>query len=88
MLDLGNLKIGITVDSAGAKNELKSVSDSVEGAGGKFAKFGKIAAAGVAGAAVAVAAFATKAVSDFMTVADGIDKSSQKLGLSAEAYQE
>ena len=88
MLDLGNLRIGITVDSANAKKELNNVGEAVEGAGSKWGKFGKIVAGATASAVVAVSAFAVKATKDFLEVSDHIDKTSQKLGISAEAYQE
>ncbi len=88
MLDLGNLRIGITVDSKDAKQELGSVGEAVESAGGKWVKFGKIAAGATAAAVAAVGAFAVSATKDFLETSDHIDKMSQKLGISAEAYQE
>ena len=88
MLDLGNLKIGITVESDSAKSQLNELSGAVEGTGGKLATFGKIAGGAAVAAGVAVAGFCTKAVGDYMEVADAIDKGSQKLGMSSEAYQE
>lgn len=87
-MDLGNLRIGITVDSGNAKQELDNVANKVEGVGSKLAKFGKVAAAGTVAAGAAITAFATKAVNDYLGVADRIDKTSQKMGMSAEAFQE
>ena len=90
-MDLGNLRIGITVDKDNAVKELEQVGETVEKTGNKFAKIDKIVKMGMAGlasATVAITAFATKAVKDFTQTADNIDKMSQKLGISAEAYQE
>jgi len=89
MIDLGNLKIGITVESNDAKNQLNELAGTVEETGSKMSFFQKAVIGGsIAAAGTAIAKFATDAIGDYMELADAIDKGSQKLGISAEAYQE
>ena len=81
--------------------EIKKTGDEADKAGGKVSGFGgklkgianaaKIGATAVAAIGTAVAAAGTamaKAASDTAAYADNIDKASQKLGVSAEFYQE
>lgn len=81
--------------------EIKKTGDEADKAGGKISGFGgklkgiasaaKIGATAVAAIGTAVAAAGTamiKAASDTAAYADNIDKASQKLGVSAEFYQE
>lgn len=75
-LDTSEYESGID----GAKKDTQSLSSSLESAGKTFATIG--AGIGVAGGALF--AFANNTADS----ADEIDKMSQKLGLSAEAYQE
>ena len=63
-----------------AKTKLQGLGKAVGNAGKTFAKLG----AGVGAASAGVFAFANKVTQN----ADNIDKMSQKLGISAEAYQE
>lgn len=88
MLDLGNLRIGITVENGEAKSQLNDLAGAVSGTGSSLASFGKLAGGVALTAGVAVAGFCTKAVGDYLEVADAIDKGSQKLGISSDAYQE
>ena len=76
----------------------KKTADEVEGSGDKWKKFGSVVKGAAEAAAAAVAAVsaaavgAVKAVVDMANetaqLGDAIDKSSQKLGVSAEFYQE
>lgn len=81
--------------------EIKKTGDEADKAGGKISGFGgklkgiasaaKIGATAVAAIGTAVTAAGTamiKAASDTAAYADNIDKASQKLGVSAEFYQE
>lgn len=100
MLDLGNLKISIEVDSTKAtrelaktKGEVKGVGDSAENAGGKFSSM-KAKVAIAAAAVVAIGAVAIKVGKQIKKLADetaaygdAIDKESQKMQISAEGYQ-
>lgn len=101
MLDLGALKIGIKVDNNEANSKLNDtkkavgdVGESSSQSGGKMEKFksglktaGKVA--GIATAAVTGTVGAVKHFTDKLAEnGDEIDKQSQKLGISAEGYQE
>lgn len=82
-------KFGKEVDEAG---------DQSEDAGGKLKKVGKIAAEVGEAMAAAVAAIGTAAIAagkklwdmanDVASAGDAIDKTSQKIGISAESFQE
>lgn len=84
----------ISIDPSGYENGLKSASAKTSSFGDKLKELGKAVSdaaktfaaigAGIGAAGTAVFAFADKV----STIADNIDKMSQKMGLSAEAYQE
>jgi len=70
-------------------------TSKLEGAKNSLAAFGKTAASGVANvtkatlaAGAAIAGTVTAGAASTASAADNIDKASQKMGLSAEAYQE
>lgn len=75
-------------------NEAEKSGDKVSAFGGKLqalktaAALGASAVTAIATAAVAAGAAMVKATSDTAAYADNIDKASQKLGVSAEFYQE
>ena len=75
--------LGAEAESAG-----KSSGSTFVSAFGTVAKTGLAAVGALAGAAVAASGAMLKGVSDLATYGDDIDKMSQKMGLSAEAYQE
>lgn len=75
--------LGAEAESAG-----KSSGSTFASAFGSVAKAGLAAVGALAGAAVAASGAMLKGVSDLATYGDDIDKMSQKMGLSAEAYQE
>ena len=78
--------------------EIDKAGDQSEDAGGKFSKLGEVAKNVGKAMAAAVAAIGTAAIAagkqlwdmsnDVAEVGDNIDKTSQKIGISAEAYQE
>lgn len=84
----------ISIDPSGYENGLKSASAKTSSFGDKLKELGKAVSdaqktfaaigTGIGAAGTAVFAFANKV----STTADNIDKMSQKMGLSAEAYQE
>lgn len=75
--------MGAEAESAG-----KSSGSTFASAFGSVAKTGLAAVGALAGAAVAASGAMLKGVSDLASYGDDIDKMSQKMGLSAEAYQE
>ena len=93
MLDLGTLQIGVKVDDGNAKTQLLGLADSATKAEGRFAKFSgglkKFAiGAGIVAGAVAGALVGIKKLTDKVAqYGDAVDKNSQKMGISAEAYQ-
>ena len=90
-MDLFSLVARLTLDKSDYDNGLGQAAESAQGFGAKLKKgFGVAAAAAtaVAGAASAAAAVVTKEVGALASYGDNIDKASQKLGISAEAYQE
>lgn len=78
--------------------ELKNVGDQSDDANGKFSRLTTVAGAVGKAMAAAVAAIGTAAVAagkdlwdmanDMASAGDAIDKTSQKIGISAESYQE
>lgn len=80
--------------ASSAKKELKDFNDKTDKTAQVFKTIGeaaKVGASAVAAIGTAVAAAGTamvKAASDTAAYADNIDKASQKLGVSAEFYQE
>ena len=116
VLDLGKLKIGITVDNKEANkgleetkketekltDKIKKLDETVGKAGPKIlaniAKTAKNAtkhiqdfaikvAKAMTAVAVAISGATVKAIKDTLELTDAIDKNSQKMGISAEAYQ-
>lgn len=103
-IELAKAYVQIIPTTEGIQGELSSVLGSAGEAAGKeggkgigkgigsvMGNVGKVAAAGVAAAASATAAATGALVSgatDLANYGDSIDKMSQKVGLSAEAYQE
>jgi len=90
-MDIFSLVARLTLDKSDYDNGLGQAEESAKGFGAKLKKgFGVAAAAAtaVAGAASAAAAVVTKEVGALASYGDNIDKASQKLGISAEAYQE
>lgn len=80
----GEVKIGTSLDSSGVEGGMSKLGKVVGKAGG-------IAVAGVTAVATGVTATATAMIDATNKTAqygDSIDKMSQKLGISAEAYQE
>lgn len=81
----------VLVDSADAENSISKTGAKAEGLASKLgsgiktaAKWGAAIAAGAAAAGAAIMGVATKAAA----ATDDIDKMSQKIGISREAYQE
>ena len=93
MLDLGTLQIGVKVDDGKAKASLLGLADSASKAEGRFAKLkGGLTAfakgAGIVAGIVAAAVVGIKKLADEVAeYGDAVDKNSQKMGISAEAYQ-
>lgn len=90
-MDIFKLVGSIFVDNEAANKSLDKTSDKASGVGDKLGHIGKVAGT----AAIAVAGMATAAVGAMWkqaestaSAADEIDKMSQKLGLSRDAYQE
>lgn len=85
-------------EAGGASKETKDLGSSMDNTGDKAHKFkealatiGKVAVAGIATVATAVTAVSTalaKGISQTAEYGDNVDKMSQKLGLSKQAYQE
>lgn len=91
MIDLGALKIGIKVDKDSAISDLNSVSGVAESTQSKFAGFGKKLKTGamVGGTAIVAATGALAGMANKASDStDRIDKMSQKMGLSRDAFQE
>lgn len=93
MLDLGALKISVEVDSSKAKTELNNLGNEAGKSDGKFSKFKSgLLKVGAGLAAVSAAAIVVgkkiKGLADGVAqYGDTVDKNSQKMGISAEAYQ-
>lgn len=94
-MDVFDLSARITLDTSEYEQSLSDAEKQTSGFGksiggglSKAAKIGATAIAGVTTAAAGVATFFVKGASDIAAYGDNIDKMSQKMGLSAEAYQE
>lgn len=94
-MDLFSLVARLTLDKSGyeqgineAESEAKSFGDKLKSGLGTAAKVGAGAIAAVGTAAVAMGAAVVKQTGEIAAFGDNIDKASQKLGISAEAYQE
>lgn len=90
-MDLFDLSAKITLDSSEYEKGLSNAAASAKGFGGKLSSAMKVGAAAVAATAAAVVALTgaiVGAVGKTAEYGDTIDKQSQKMGLSAQAYQE
>ena len=72
----------------GAESEAQGFGSKLKTGLGNAAKIGSAAIAAVGTAAVAAGTAVVKATGDVAAYGDNIDKMSQKMGISAEAYQE
>lgn len=95
MADLFDLQAKISLDSSEYESGLNDASGKADsfasklGSGlGNAAKIGAGAIAAVGTAAGAAVGALVQGTGEVASLADGIDKASQKLGISAEAYQE
>lgn len=90
-MDLFDLFVRIKVDD-GELNNLSGTADKAKSSiGGKLATAGKVGAAGMAvlaAATVAVIGYLKNATSEVAEYGNRVDKMSQKMGLSATAFQE
>lgn len=93
MLDLGTLKIGVEVLTNKAKEQLNSLGKEAGNTEGRFGKLKSgLIKAGIGFTAVATASVLVmkkikKLADETAKYGDEIDKNSQKMGISAEAYQ-
>lgn len=94
-MDVFDLVAKITLDDSGYKSGLDEARNDADGFGSKLAsglgtaaKVGGAAIAAVGTAAVAAGGYMVSAAGNAAQYGDQIDKNSQKLGISAEAYQE
>ena len=83
-LDTSDYEAGL----AGAESDAQSFGKSLGSGLSKMAKVGSVALAGVTTAAAGVSSMFINGTGELAEYGDEIDKMSQKLGLSAEAYQE
>ena len=89
--NLMNLVAKLTLDSSEYEKGLNGASESAGGFGSKLGAAAKGATALVAGGAAVVTAIGgavAKGAGEVADFGDHIDKNSQKMGISAEAYQE
>jgi len=89
--NLMNLVAKLTLDSSEYEKGLNGASESAGGFGSKLGAAAKGATALVAGGAAVVTAIGgavVKGAGEVADFGDHIDKNSQKMGISAEAYQE
>lgn len=90
-MDLFDLVAKITLETGEYEKNLEKAEKSASGFGEKLKKTFKVGTAAVATVTTATAAMTTALIKGTGQVAaygDNIDKMSQKMGLSAEAYQE
>lgn len=94
-MDVFDLVAKLTLDSSeydkgltGAEGKASSFGSKLKSGLGTAAKVGGVAIAAVGTAAVATGTAIVKATGDVAAYGDNIDKMSQKMGISAEAYQE
>lgn len=86
-MNLLDLMVKVSVDDKASKG-IDSVSTSIKGKLASAAKVGAAAVAAVGAAGTAAAVKLVDVAKDVAEYGDNIDKMSQKMGLSAEAYQE
>lgn len=94
-MDVFDLMAKITLDSSEYENGLDSAEQKASGFGGKLksglgtaAKTGAIAVAAIGTASAAAGAAFVKSAGNVAAYGDNIDKMSQKMGMSSDAYQE
>lgn len=90
-MDLFDLVAKITLDSSEYEDGLNGASKSATGFGDKLKtafKAGGVALGAITAATVGLSTALIKTTSDVASYGDNIDKMSQKMGLSIEAYQE
>lgn len=94
-MDLFDIAAKITLDTsdyekdlAGAENKGSGFADKLKKGLGTAAKVGGAAVAAIGAGAVALGKKFASGVSDLAAYGDQIDKNSQKMGISAQAYQE
>lgn len=90
-MDLFDLVAKLTLDTSEYEQGLSDAESSAGGFGDKLgtaAKVGAGAMAGITTATVAAGAAFVKGAGDVASYGDDIDKNSQKMGISATAYQE
>lgn len=94
-MDVFNLAASITLDTNDYENSLDNAGKKTSGFGDKLknglataAKVGAASIAAVTAATTALTAAMVKGVGNTAAYGDNIDKMSQKMGMSAEAYQE
>lgn len=87
-MDLFDLVAKITLDSDEAESGVSSFGDKLKSGLGTAAAVGGAAIAAVGTATVALGKAMVNGASETAAYGDNIDKMSQKMGLSAEAYQE
>lgn len=87
-MDLFDLVAKITLDSSEAENGIASFGSKLKGGLGTVAKVGGAAIAAVGAATAALGTAMVKGASEMAAYGDNIDKMSQKMGISAQAYQE
>lgn len=86
-MDLMDLFVKIAVKDE-ASEKVEGVSSKIKNGLGKAAKVGAAAVGAVTTAATTMYAGMTKAAGEVATYGDNVDKMSQKMGMSAEKYQE
>ena len=86
-MDLLGLAVKIAVDDQTSK-KVKDIAGSIKGKLATAAKVGALAVTATGAAASGMTAALTKAAGEVSEYGDSIDKMSQKMGLTAEAYQE
>lgn len=86
-MNLMDLSIKVGIDDQASKG-VASLSDKLKNGLGGAAKIGAAAVATVAAGVTALGVTMAKGIKETAEYGDNIDKMSQKMGLSAEAYQE
>lgn len=86
-MNLLDLMVKVSVDDQ-ASGQIGSLSDGIKGKLATAAKVGVTAVTAVTAATTAFSAACVSAIKDVADYGDNIDKMSQKMGLSAESYQE
>lgn len=89
-MDLFDLVAKITLDTSEYENGIKQSQTSASSWGTTMVKAGKIATAAVAATSAAIVALGvglTKSVNSVADYGDKVDKMSQKIGISSDAYQ-